>query len=235
MAIKTISYHQKSFDISYFLVDNQRNKNIVFLHGWGSNKDLMSLAFSGYFKDFNHLYIDLPGFGRSPNDQILTTQDYANIIKNFFDVYKITPDVIVGHSFGGKVAILLDSEVILLSSAGILEKKPLSVKIKILMAKILKKLHIKTTLFRSKDADNLNPSMYETFKNVVNEDFEEKFKIFSKKATIFWGIDDKATSLDSGEKISKLIQNSRFYALDGDHYFFLKQGKEVEKLYYEGI
>ncbi len=33
--------------------------------------------------------------------------------------------------------------------------------------------------------------------------------------------DDTATPPFTGEKIASLIQNSKFYLLDGDHYFFI--------------
>ncbi|MCE3037874.1 alpha/beta fold hydrolase [Helicobacter anatolicus] len=235
MAIRKIIYKQNDFTIAYDFINHQKEKNIVFLHGWGSNKELMSLAFRESFKDFNHYYIDLPGFGRSPNNQVLITKDYANIMRLFFTDLKLTPDLIIGHSFGGKIAALLDSEILLLSSAGILEKKSLITKIKIYCAKIFKFLHINSSFLRSKDANNLNIEMYETFKNVVDEDFEKIFSSFKYKATIFWGKSDKATSLESGKKISSLIKNSRFYPLDGDHFFFLKQGKIIDDLYKKGL
>ncbi len=235
MAIKSLCYQNKIFEISYDLTHHQSTKNIVFLHGWGSNKELMQIAFKDTFLNFNHYYIDLPGFGRSPNQYALFTQDYAQIIELFFKNLQIKADVIVGHSFGGKIAALLDSEIILLSSAGILEPKPLSVHAKIYFAKILKKLGLKGGFLRSPDAYKLNAGMYQTFKNVVNEDFSIIFSNFKYQASIFWGKEDKATSLSSGQKISKLIKNSRFYPLNGDHYFFLKQGREIEKLYYKEL
>ena len=234
MASKTITYQDHSFIISYEIIQNDAPKNLVFLHGWGSNKALMIQAFKNYFPNFNHCYIDLPGFGKSSNEVPLFTKDYANIITLFLKAIHLKADVILGHSFGGKVAVLLDSEIILLSSAGILEKKPLKVRMKILCAKLFKALKIKTSFLRSKDANNLNSGMYQTFKNVVNEDFSSIFENFKHKASIFWGIDDTATSLQSGKKISKLIKNSRFYALDGDHFFFLTQGEKIQSLYSQG-
>ncbi len=237
MAKKTIFYQENHFEIAYDYIDNKASENIVFLHGWGSNKEIMQIAFKAHFRNFNHFYIDLPGFGRSFNDKPLFTKDYAKILEFFFSSLELYPSVIVGHSFGGKVAVLLEKDVILLSTAGILEPKPLKIKLKILFAKFLKKLPIKfgTNFLRSQDANNLNEGMYQTFKNVVDEDFSEIFAKFSKKATIFWGINDKATSLDSGKKISKLIKNSRFFELKGDHYFFLEQGGEIDRLFCKGF
>jgi len=112
---------------------------------------------------------------------------------------------------------------VLLSSAGIRVKKPLSVRAKIALFKLLKPFggdKIKN-LFVSNDAKGMSHSMYETFKNVVDEDFEEIFAKYRGRALIFWGKDDTATPLFAGEKIASLIKNSKFYPLDGDHYFFV--------------
>ncbi|GAB1464803.1 hypothetical protein MASR2M54_03030 [Aliarcobacter cryaerophilus] len=75
----------------------------------------------------------------------------------------------------------------MLSSAGILEEKPIKVKIKIFFAKLLNKLGLKnfTKIFRSKDVDKMSENMYATFKNVVDEDFSSYFSNFQNNAFIF--------------------------------------------------
>ena len=124
MALKSINLLGKQFDISYEIINPNSKKDIVILHGWGSNKDIMKQAFSPTLNDFRHIYIDMPGFGKSPNNCVLTTSSYAKIMQEFFNVLKIKPLAIAGHSFGGKVATLLNPcNLILLSTAGILEKK----------------------------------------------------------------------------------------------------------------
>ena len=131
----------------------------------------------------------------------------------------------MGHSFGGKVSTLLDTPcLVLLSSAGIVTVKPWSVKVKIATFKLLKPLGMKKIreLFVAPDAQGMSHEMYETFKNVVDEDFEASFAKSKSKALCFWGKEDTATPLYTGEKIAGLIENSAFYPLDGDHFFFLQ-------------
>ena len=238
MAIKNIVIDNKIFDISYEIINPSATKDIIFLHGWGSNKDIMKSAFSRYLKDFRHIYIDLPGFGKSPNEYALTTNDYVNITSEFLKLLHSSKEFIAGHSYGGKVATLLNPQnLILLSSAGILEEKPFDVKLKIFFAKVLNFLGLKniTKRFRSKDVDKMSENMYATFKNVVNEDFSSYFSDFSNKAYIFWGKDDKATSLESGQKIANLIKKSTFEAFEGDHYFFIKKAKNICERIENGI
>jgi surfactin synthase thioesterase subunit len=110
-----------------------------------------------------------------------------------------------------------------------IEKKSFKVKSKIKIAKFFNILGLSniTKSFRSSDVNNMSENMYKTFKNVVDEDFSEIFKNYNKKTKIFWGKEDKATSLESAHKINKLIKNSEFKVYDGDHYFFLKHSKDI--------
>jgi len=230
MALKEIEYKDSIFSLSYEIINPKESKNLVILHGWGSNKEIMKQAFGKELSKFRHIYIDMPGFGKSSNDLVLTTDDYSKIIKKFLDTLDVSVDVAMGHSFGGKVATLLEPKcLVLLSSAGVLTEKPWSIKLKIATFKLLKPLGFAKIreMFVSPDAANMSQNMYETFKNVVDEDFEASFAKSNSKALLFWGKEDTATPLYTGEKISTLIKDSKFYPLDGDHYFFLKHAKFV--------
>ena len=236
MAIKEINYKEQKFKLSYEMVNPTAKESILVLHGWGSNKEIMKQAFGQELKAYKHIYLDMPGFGASSNEIILTTKDYGEIVKLFLKTLSVEPLVVMGHSFGGKVATLLNRPyLVLLSSAGVVTEKPWSVKLKIATFKFLKPLGMKRIreLFVAPDAQGMSHEMYETFKNVVDEDFEAQFAKSKSEALCFWGIDDTATPLYTGEKISKLIENSKLYPLEGDHFFFLKHAKfianEIEK------
>lgn len=232
MAIKQITYQNHTFNISYEILNQNQKNCIIFLHGWGSNKQIMKQAFGEYLKEYKHIYIDMPGFGQSNNDMILTTQDYANIVEDFNTKLNIqsSTSIIAGHSFGGKVATLLKpKKLVLLSTAGILETKSAKTLLTIRMAKIFNRFGLGkvTKMLRSQDVDKMSQTMYETFKNVVDEDFSQSFAKYDGETLIFWGDKDTATTLSSGEIIHSLIKNSKFKVYDGDHYFFLKWAKDI--------
>ncbi len=232
MANREIRYQNHRYNINYEILYHDKPQSIIILHGWGSNKEIMKQAFGKHFKAYRHIYIDMPGFGKSPNDTILNTKDYASIMIALLKELSITPDVIFGHSFGGKVATLMHPKLlVLLSSAGIPIPKPFNVRAKIKLFKLLKPLglHSLGRLFASKDVEGMNQGMYETFKNVVDEDFSPHFKAFDNPALLFWGKEDTATPLYAGEKIAALIAKSHFYPLEGDHYFFLKHANFIEE------
>ena len=233
MAIKSIQYKHQTFQISYDVVNPQKSKTLIFLHGWGSNKELMKKAFGETMDAFRHVYIDLPGFGNSTCSRALVTEDYANILELFLAQINANQDhMILGHSFGGKVALLLNPQIlILVGSAGIPVPKPFMIKVKIALFKVLKVFGLSRlrSMFVAEDAKKLSEIMYQTFKNVVNEDLTSNFKEYSGKALLCWGEDDTATPLYTAQKINELITDSRLVSFEGDHYFFMKHADEVAK------
>ncbi len=225
MASREITYREKHFELSYELVNPLQKEVLLILHGWGSNKEIMMQAFGKTLSEYKHIYLDLPGFGKSSNEMILTTGDYAKIVKLFLETMGVEVKIAMGHSFGGKVSTLLKPPcLVLLSSSGILVPKSLSVQVKIKLFKLFRSLGLESirNLFVSADAKGMSQEMYETFKNVVNEPFEENFSDYSGKGLLFWGKEDTATPLWTAEKIITMMPDGKLYPLDGDHFFFLK-------------
>jgi len=229
VALKKISFENKTFDISYEIINPVAKEDIIFLHGWGSSKEIMK-CFKENFRDYRHIYIDMPGFGKSGNNYVLTTKEYAKIIDLFLKEIKAQKKTVIGHSFGGKVATLLNPEcLVLLASAGIVLPKPLKVKMKIKTFKLLKKMGLSgfRKFFVSEDAKGMSENMYETFKNVVDEDFAEIFASYNGKALVFGGLNDTAVPPQAVKKQAELL-NSENIMLNGDHYFFFN-GTEAAK------
>lgn len=236
MAVKSVQYKQHTFSISYEILNPSAHYDIIFLHGWGSHKNLMKHAFGAHLKQFRHIYIDMPGFGNSTCNMSLTTEDYATILETFISMIEADKMIVLGHSFGGKVATLLNPDfLVLVGSAGILVPKPFTVRAKIALFKLLKFSGLTSLrrFFVAPDAQGLSQPMYETFKQVVNEDFSEKFSAYKGKALLCFGRQDTATPLWTAYKIAELIPVSNVVEFDGDHYFFLEQSasvaKEIEK------
>lgn len=229
MAMAKVKSNGVEYMLNYELLHQNSSELLLILHGWGASKELMKKAFESEFKDFCHLYIDLPGFGKSSIQTPLRSKDYVLIVSEFLKQKEFLPTIIIGHSFGAKIATLLSKEfalksLVLLSSAGIIWQKSFKVRAKIALFKRLKGLgfHRFGSFFASKDVKGMSKTMYETFKNVVDEDFSDIFSKVVCKTLIFWGQNDTATPLKSGEKIHTLIKNSKFYVLNGDHFFFLQ-------------
>ncbi len=242
MALKSIQYKQHTFNISYEIVNPDASVDVIILHGWGSNKNLMKQSFAPFMSGFRHIYVDLPGFGNSTCSTALTTEDVARIVELLMAQINASKDIILGHSFGGKVALLLNPKMlVLVASAGIYREKSLKVKTKIFLFKTLKIFGFSKfrSLFVADDAKALSEYMYQTFKNVVNEDFAQMFQSYKGKALLFWGKDDTATPLSSAHKIEALVEDAQLEVYAGDHYFFMKNAEDIsqkiEKIFLETL
>lgn len=232
MALKSIQYLQHTLNISYEILNPQAKIDLIILHGWGSNKNLMKQSFSPYMDSFRHIYIDLPGFGNSTCNVALKTSDVARIVELLMIHINASKDIIAGHSFGGKVATLLEPRVlVLLSSAGIVPPKSSKIKAKIALFKVIKHLGFAKlrSFFVAEDAKSLSEPMYQTFKNVVDEDLSPYFAEYKGKALLCWGDKDTATPLSSAQKIDALIADSKLVVYEGDHYFFMQHAQSVSK------
>ena len=232
MAVKSIQFNQHTLDISYEIINPEAKVDLIILHGWGSNKSIMKKAFEPYMDSFRHIYIDLPGFGNSTCNLTLSTADYARVVELLMVHLNAQKHIIAGHSFGGKVALILNPQVlVLISSAGIYIPKPFKIHAKIALFKLFKLLGFSKfrKLFVADDAKELSEPMYQTFKNVVNENFADEFSKYNGKALLCWGKEDTATPLSSGEKINELIKDSKLISYVGDHFFFMKHTKDISK------
>ncbi|MCK9491218.1 MAG: alpha/beta hydrolase [Sulfurimonas sp.] len=232
MALKSLQYNQHTFDISYEILNPEAPIDLIILPGWGSNKELMKGSFAPYMDTFRHIYIDLPGFGKSTSSVALETKDYARIVELFMIHINASKDIILGHSFGGKVALLLEPKVlVLVGSTGIRVAKPLKIQAKIAIYKLFKLLGLKKlrSLFVAEDAKSLSEPMYQTFKNVVDEDLSDDFRSSNAKTLLCWGDKDTATPLSIAHTMQKLLSDSTLKIYDGDHYFFMKHAKEVSQ------
>ncbi|MDR0666709.1 MAG: alpha/beta hydrolase [Campylobacteraceae bacterium] len=231
MAVKRVDFKGAQLSFSYTLLNQEKENSILFLHGWGANKELMKNSFGGFFKDYCHIYLDFPGFGNSSINEAMDSYDIKEAAEEFLHSINKSPQIIIGHSLGGKIALLLNPKtLILLSSAGIVLPKRFSVRFKIKLFKIFKFLGLGRfyTLFASKDVKGMDIAMYETFKKVVNEDMSGHFKDYKGRVVVFWGKNDDTTPVAAGLKISSLIKNSTFFEFDGDHFFFLDKGGVIE-------
>jgi pimeloyl-ACP methyl ester carboxylesterase len=230
VAVKPVTYRGETFRIAYDIVHPEAKRDLIVLHGWGSDKELMKRAFAEAFADWRHIYVDLPGFGKSASDAVLETRDYAAIVSRFLQALGAGPDAAAGHSFGGKVATLLaPKKLILLSSAGIVMPKSAGVRAKIALFKLLKPLGggRLRRLFASKDAADMPQNMYETFKKVVDEDFTDIFAAREKPALLCWGESDTATPPEAGRRIAALMPRAELAFFPGGHYFFLENPRPV--------
>ena len=93
--------------------DSGQGRPIIMLHGLGGNLRNFTYALTGQLdKDYRVVAIDRAGCGWSKRSkpEIATLQGQAQIISEFIEEEQIEKPLIVGHSFGGAIALALALE-----------------------------------------------------------------------------------------------------------------------------
>lgn len=227
------------YDItSYEFINNNSNKTILFLHGWGCNKSYM-IPIANKIKSANNLIIDLPGFKDNISfDNPQTIYDYINIIYDFLIRNNYQINYIIGHSFGGKLAVLLAHKLKIQSLflfAPSIYNKPrfLFYYIKVYLYKFLKKINPNFKIlnkFGSKDYKSLSNIMKKTMSNVINENIEKQLKNLNIPIILFFGKKDKITPMYLANKIKRNAKDCILFKIDGNHFAYLKNSNYITSI-----
>ena len=130
--------------ISVNYIQYGSGKDIVLLHGWGQNIAMMKPLGDPFVDRFRITILDFPGFGESEEPpKPWTISDYVLLLEKFIKELKIKKPIIMGHSFGGRVAIKYSAnhpieKLVLFGSPCIRTQKKLPLSTRILKKLILK-------------------------------------------------------------------------------------------------
>lgn len=227
-------------------------QTILMLHGWGANIKLMqplgerlnALGYAVYI-------LDLPGFGASaPPPSAWTVPDYAKFVIAYIDAHKLAQVNLFGHSFGGRVSLVLGAEyadrfgkLALADAAGIPTKKP-AADLRLNTYKTIRdglyKVGAKgladslresyNKRYASADFQAASGVMRETFVKVVNEDLRPYAARITRPTLLFWGDKDEDTPLWQGQELEKLIPDAGLIVYEGaGHYSYLERLNETVK------
>lgn len=226
-------------NVNYKYIDNELEDTIVFLHGWGQNIQMMEPLANKFNNKSNILIIDLPGFGRSEEPkEIWSIYDYASLVHDLVKKLKITNPILVGHSFGGKIALVYASKyktkkLVVFGSPFCKEIKELPLKTKIY--KFVKKTPILNILAKplanmigSTDYKNSSGIMRSIMVKHVNLDVVEDVKKIKCPTLIVWGTNDEAVNISRAYELEKLIKDSGVVVYENaTHYAYLERLNEV--------
>ncbi len=248
-------YKTNGVKLYYEKFENKNKPTMLILPGWGNTrKSFYNLI--NVFKNYYEIYIiDYPGFGNTkfPNKN-LTIYDYAEMIIDMMKDLKINNPLIIAHSFGGRIAILLTGyykvkieKMIFLDTAGIKPRKSFKQifrtylykalkKIKFLLPKRYRNLYLKKLMlkFGSKDYNNLPNSMKTTFRNIVNEDLKMYLPAISSEVLIIFGKNDLDTPVSDGKIMNNKIKNSALITIPNcGHFCYIDQFYLICDIIYE--
>lgn len=225
-------------DINYIQYGNSKGKDIVLLHGWGQNIEMMKPLGDLLADNYNITIIDLPGFGKSKEpDIILDVGDYTEIVHDLLEKLEIKKPTLIGHSFGGRISIRYGAtynveKLVLCGAPCVKTKKNLTLKEK--MLKSAKKLpgmeklaDIAKNYIGSPDYKNASPMMRDILVKVVSEDLSDYAKQIKVPVILIWGEHDEAVPLEEGRMLEKLLSDGAMIVLPGTHYAYLENLYQV--------
>ncbi|MDR2912036.1 MAG: alpha/beta hydrolase [Alistipes sp.] len=218
---------------------------IVLLHGWGCDGSIWA-GVKAHLTEAGHRVeaLDFPGFGTSQEPpEAWGMEDYAAWFERWLTERGIVNPVLVGHSFGGRVAIIHASrnavgKVVLVDAAGVKPRRGMTYYIKVWSFKAMKRL-TPIVLGRARAQEMINrrraaagsadyraasPVMRGTLSRVVNEDLRRHMPLIAAPTLLVWGSADTATPVSDARKMERLIPDAGLVVFEGaGHFSFLER------------
>lgn len=230
-----INLNINGLNINYSDFGNDNSKDaIVLLHGWGQNISMMQMLGEPFKKDYRIIAIDFPGFGKSEEPkEVIGVDGYTKIVENLLNKLNVKNPILIGHSFGGRVAVKYASrnnvkKLILLSPAlrGH-DKKGLKTKV----LKFLKTVPGIKNLedwakdhIGSRDYKAASPVMKKVLVETVNEDLSEDAKKITVPTILIYGDLDGEVPEEDTKEYERLIPDCGLILYDGcTHFAYLER------------
>jgi pimeloyl-ACP methyl ester carboxylesterase len=209
---------------------DSKGKVLVILHGWASSPERWRKVKRLIEKNsgWRVLAPSLPGF-KTKLKKPWGLDGYVKWLKKWLDDQELKQVVLLGHSFGGRVAIKFAvknpkrvERLILVDAAGIKDKRWLT-RLKIgTFGWLANRFSFLKSLFplsqivrrfiylalREKDYLSAEPVLRETMAQIIKEDLEPLLSEIKTPTLIIWGEKDRVTPLWMGETFKLKMKNA---------------------------
>ena len=220
-------------DVNINYIQYGKGKDILLLHGWGQNIEMMKPVGDNFSDRFRITILDFPGFGKSEEPkEPWDIEKYSIMLEKFVKAVNIKKPILIGHSFGGRVAIRYSArnpieKLVLFGSPCIRITENLS-----LTVKFLKKLKTLPGLnsfgeymkkyIGSRDYKAASPIMRQTLVDVVNEDLSKYAREIEEPTLLIWGEYDTEAPVNEARELEKIMIDAALIVLPGTHYAYLE-------------
>lgn len=212
---------------------------VLFLHGWGSSKEVWGGVMQSLTTKGLLCYaLDLPGFGKTQlPSQAWSVEDYAAFVLEFLNKLNSKRVIVVGHSFGGRISLVLAAthgvvveKLVLVDSAGVYTtprfKKVLAVASKFVRPffRLRWVQPLRKSIYRTFGAEDYvaMPQLNKTFVKVIGEDLTNYLPAINQPTLLIWGKNDLATPLSYAKHFLRSLPNAKLEVLErAGHYSFL--------------
>jgi pimeloyl-ACP methyl ester carboxylesterase len=199
---------------------------VLALHGWRRTSADFDKTLAGLGPGVSSVALDLPGFGASPEPpSAWGTQDYAEAVAAVLPELDLpVPVVVLGHSFGGRVAVRLAAahpdavKALVLTGVPLVRTAPTGKPA--LGYRAARALHRRGVLsdarmeslrrkHGSADYRAATGVMRDVFVRVVNESYEDDLRRLACPVELVWGDDDAEARAVVAEQAAALIGPDR--------------------------
>jgi pimeloyl-ACP methyl ester carboxylesterase len=212
---------------------NSENPKICFLHGWGGESN----NWKNISGEFESIALDIPGFGKSvPFEKSFSPKTYAEYL---IDIIPDSVEIIVGHSYGGRIAVHLSrlkkyKKIVVIASPLVKvdkTKDSISIfkfykfihKINLISDEKLEKIKKK---YGSEDYKNANKYLRDTLVMAVNDDLVQILPKIDTHVDLIYGEYDTTVLPQNGTTANKIIPDSDLTILPKENHFCLNSSKE---------
>lgn len=199
---------------------------VVALHGWGRT----GTDFVPVLAGLDAVAVHLPGFGPTAvPDHAWSTEEYAELIADA--VREFAPVVLVGHSFGGRVAVRLAARHpelvagLVLTGAPLVRLAPTSTpSLSYRIAKWANRVGIlsdsameaRRRRAGSADYNAAEGVMRDILVKAVNDHYDDDLARISAPTWMVWGENDTAAPTAAGKVASERIRGARWRVVPGE-------------------
>jgi len=232
---------------TYFTLEG-RGDPVVLLHGWGASSQSLAGLAAALADTFRVLAVDLPGFGWSQIPPAAWgSREYAGHVERLMQQVGIDRAALVGHSFGGRIAMTLAagrstgiSRLVLVASAGIRPRRRAGYHLRVATAKLARwffclpgwgatgRRIISAMYARVGSRDyRAAGSMRPTLVKIVNEDLTPLLPSIQVPTLIVWGDQDQEVPRSAVEIVAARIPQARLVVFEGaGHFPFLDMSEK---------
>lgn len=192
---------------------------VLALHGWGRR----GADFARVLDGLDAVAVDLPGFGASPPPpEAMGAEGYAGLLDPVWELFE-EPPVVVGHSFGGRVAVVRQARrsdgagLVVVGSPLVRREGP---RVKPPVPYRLARLASRAGLVSEERMDSLRSRygsadyraatgvMRDVLVTAVNESYERELEQLRVPVHLLWGSDDTEVPVAAARRAADIVRAS---------------------------
>lgn len=209
--------------LTNYQIFGEGKQTLLILPGWRRSIEEWILVAKSFERKYKVILLDLPGFGITTMPKsTFGVFEYADFVKQFLAKLRIDKCIVLGHSFGGRIAIILAAEsdivekLILVDSAGIENKSPYAKVAQLLKIILAPVFFILPSSSKSRIANLIGSQDYKAsgelrkiFVKTVNQNLKSLLSKIKIPTFIIWGDRDNQLPVSETKIFKQAIKDAK--------------------------